>query len=69
MKDNALNSKADVEPQDTNGKETKPDRYDIVLPQPIIESFARFLVSELRYYYDDYAANTTLARPQRGKKL
>ena len=28
-----------------------PDKHDIVLPQSIIESFARFLVPEIRKYY------------------
>ncbi len=29
----------------------KENRYDIALPQPIIESFAKFLVPELRIYH------------------
>ena len=33
-------------------KEIRQDRYDIELPQSIIESFARFLVPEIRKYYD-----------------
>ena len=28
------------------------DKYDIELPQSVIESFARFLVPEIRKYYD-----------------
>ena len=31
--------------------EEKRDKYDIVLPQSIIESFARFLVPEMKKYY------------------
>ena len=31
--------------------EEKRDRYDIELPQSIIESFARFLVPEMKKYY------------------
>lgn len=33
-------------------KEIRQDKYDIELPQSIIESFARFLVPEIRKYYD-----------------
>lgn len=33
-------------------KEIRQDQYDIELPQSIIESFARFLVPEIRKYYD-----------------
>lgn len=33
-------------------KEIRQERYDIELPQSIIESFARFLVPEIRKYYD-----------------
>ena len=33
-------------------KEIRQDHYDIELPQSIIESFARFLVPEIRKYYD-----------------
>lgn len=31
--------------------EEKQDKYDIELPQSIIESFARFLVPEMKKYY------------------
>ena len=31
--------------------EEKRDKYDIELPQSIIESFARFLVPEIKKYY------------------
>ena len=31
--------------------EEKRDKYDIELPQSIIESFARFLVPEMKKYY------------------
>ena len=31
--------------------EEKRDKYDIELPQSIIESFARFLVPEMKRYY------------------
>ena len=31
--------------------EEKRDKYDIKLPQSIIESFARFLVPEMKKYY------------------
>lgn len=31
--------------------EEKRDKYDIGLPQSIIESFARFLVPEMKKYY------------------
>lgn len=33
--------------------EEKRDKYDIELPQSIIESFARFLVPEMKKYYDE----------------
>ena len=33
-------------------KENRRDKYDIELPASIIESFARFLVPEIRKYYD-----------------
>lgn len=33
-------------------KEIQRDKYDIELPRSIIESFARFLVPEIRKYYD-----------------
>ncbi len=32
-------------------KEIRRDKYDIELPQSIIESFARFLIPEIRKYY------------------
>lgn len=31
--------------------EEKRDKYDIELPQSIIESFARFLIPEMKKYY------------------
>ena len=31
---------------------SKNQQYDIQLPQEIIESFARFLLPEIRKYYD-----------------
>ena len=33
-------------------QEIRQDQYDFELPQSIIESFARFLVPEIRKYYD-----------------
>ena len=33
-------------------KEFQQDKYDIELPQSIIDSFARFLVPEIRKYYE-----------------
>ena len=33
--------------------EEKRDKYDIELPQSIIESFARFLVPEMKKYYTE----------------
>ena len=32
-------------------QEEKKDKFDVELPQSIIESFARFLVPEIRRYY------------------
>lgn len=33
--------------------EEKRDKYDIELPQSIIESFARFIVPEMKKYYSE----------------
>ena len=51
MHSNALTDNPDVEMQTTINMETKLDSYDLVLPQPIIESFVRFLMPELRKFH------------------
>ena len=33
-------------------KEKRQEKYDVELPQAIIDSFARFLVQEIRKYYE-----------------
>ena len=38
-------------------EEQKKVNYDIELPQTIIDSFARFLVSEIRAYYAEQEEN------------
>lgn len=38
--------------------EEKRDKYDIELPQSIIESFARFLVPEMKRYYTEQNEKT-----------
>ena len=43
-------------------KEVRQERYDIELPQSIIESFARFLVPEIRKYYDSEQGQQELAK-------
>ena len=39
--------------------EEKRDKYDIELPQSIIESFARFLVPEMKKYYAEQQEKST----------
>ena len=39
--------------------EEKRDKYDIELPQSIIESFARFLVPEMKKYYAELQEKIT----------
>ena len=49
-------------------KENKRDKYDIELPAPIIESFARFLVPEIRKYYDSEQGQQEFAEWQEAQK-
>ena len=49
-------------------KEVRQERYDIELPQSIIESFARFLVPEIRKYYDSEQGQQEFAKWRRSKK-
>ena len=44
------------------------DRYDIELPQSVIESFARFLVPEIRKYYDSEQGQREFAEWQKVQK-
>ena len=48
-------------------KEVRQERYDIELPQSIIESFARFLVPEIRKYYDSEQGQQEFAKWQEEK--
>ena len=45
-------------------KEVRQERYDIELQQSIIESFARFLVPEIRKYYDSEQGQQEFAKWQ-----
>ncbi len=45
----------------------KKDKYDIDLPQSIIDSFARFLVPELRKYYESEEGQKALAEHESDK--
>lgn len=45
-------------------KEIRQDQYDIELPQSIIESFVRFLVPEIRKYYDSERGQQEFAKWQ-----
>ena len=49
-------------------KEIKRDKYDIELPASIIESFARFLVPEIRKYYDSEQGQQEFAEWQEAQK-
>nr|WP_307757154.1 hypothetical protein [uncultured Christensenella sp.] len=40
------------------------DKYDIELPQSIIDSFARFLVPEIRKFYESEEGQRALAEWQ-----
>ena len=42
--------------------EEKRDKYDIELPQSIIESFARFLVPEMKKYYAEQQENNKVTQ-------
>ena len=39
--------------------EEKREKYDIELPQSIVESFARFLVPEMKKYYAELQEKST----------
>ena len=45
-------------------KENRQEQYEIELPQSIIESFARFLVPEIRKYYDSEQGQQEFAKWQ-----
>lgn len=45
-------------------QEIRQDQYDFELPQSIIESFARFLVPEIRKYYDSKQGQQEFAKWQ-----
>ena len=49
-------------------KETRQDKCDIELPQSIIESFARFLVPEIRKYYNSEQGQREFAQWQEEQK-
>ena len=46
---------------------SKDQQCDIQLPQEIIESFARFLVPEIRKYYDSEQGQQELAAWQKAQ--
>ena len=48
---------------------SKSQQRDIQLPQEIIESFARFLVPEIRKYYDSEEGQQAFTEWQRKQKL
>lgn len=48
-------------------KEIRQDKYDIELPQSIIESFARFLVPEIRKFYESEQGQKEFAEWQERK--
>lgn len=49
-------------------KEIRQDQYDIELPPSIIESFARFLVPEIRKYYDSKQGQQEFAEWQEAQE-
>lgn len=49
-------------------KEIRQDKYDIELPQSIIESFARFLVPEIRKYYNNEQGRQEFAEWQEAQE-
>ena len=53
---------------DLADKEIKRDKYDIELPASIIESFARFLVPEIRKYYGSEQGQQEFAEWQEAQK-
>ena len=53
---------------DLADKENRRDKYHIELPASIIESFARFLVPEIRKYYDSEQGQQEFAEWQEAQK-
>ena len=49
-------------------KENRQDKHEIELPQSIIESFARFLVPEIRKYYDSEQGQQEFAKWQEAQE-
>ncbi|MFR1479506.1 MAG: hypothetical protein ACLSB9_29365 [Hydrogeniiclostridium mannosilyticum] len=49
-------------------REIRQNQYDIELPQPIIESFDRFLVPEIRKYYDSEQGQQEFAEWQEAQE-
>lgn len=49
-------------------KEIRQDQYDIELPQSTIESFAHFLVPEIRRYYDSEQGQQEFAEWQEAQE-
>lgn len=49
-------------------KEIRQDQYNIELPQAIIESFARFLIPEIRKYYDSERGQQKFAEWQEAQE-
>ena len=53
---------------DTPDQLTKP-KYDIELPQSIVESYARFLVPEIRKFYESEQDKQVLAELQAAAEI
>ena len=53
-----------------NGKDKIPrtSKYDVELPQSIIDSFARFLVPEIRKFYDSEQGQQEFAEWEKNQK-
>ena len=53
-----------------NRKDNRPrtSKYDIELPQSIVDSFARFLVPEIRKFYDSEQGKQEFAEWEKSQK-
>ena len=47
----------------------RQDKYDLELPQSVIEFFARFLVPEIRRYYDSKQGEQEFAERQEAQEM
>lgn len=53
-----------TQPMPDKSNQQPQDKYDIELPQSIIDSFARFLVPEIRKFYESEEGQRALAEWQ-----